>query len=179
MQNCYDIRVKSQQRQVMIFCQTVHIHVLLFGLDTEMAEVVDILPSKNEDVYSAWLISRILMTLWHTGFLTNLAQNTPVSAPVNIRQEIYLITRHKDEIEKNLHPKASICCLILIVLWHKEMILHRKETNCLPLLRPGYEPGRSRTFFNPFRPSYAYMRQYTGQRQATIYANAGLLLVGP
>ena len=38
-----------------------------------------------------------------------------------------------------------ICCLIFIVLLHREGISNRKETACLPLLNAGLEPWKSET----------------------------------
>ena len=37
-----------------------------------------------------------------------------------------------------------MCCLFW---WHRQVISYRKETSCLPLVRPGFEP---RYLWNPF-----------------------------
>ena len=34
---------------------------------------------------------------------------------------------------QNKRIEVNICCLILIVLWHREVISYRKETRCVPL----------------------------------------------
>ena len=36
-----------------------------------------------------------------------------------------------------------VCCLILNVLWHKEVISNRNGTRCFPLVWPGFEPDIS------------------------------------
>ena len=46
------------------------------------------------------------------------------------------------------HMCVNVCifnCLILIVLWHREVIFNQKETRCLPLLNAGFEPWKSET----------------------------------
>ena len=53
-----------------------------------------------------------------------------------------------------VHPGSSdihIRCLILVLHWHRDVVLNRKKTCCLPLVIPWLEPGHTHTLAWSFR----------------------------